>query len=289
MSQALNKIEGVDMIIKKVISNNALMCQDSNGAEVITIGSGLGFKAKINTEVDENKIEKLYRLSSDSTIKFEKIVNDMPFEHISVADEIIEYAKSRIDNEINDNIYITLTDHINFAIERNKQGISFDNTLLWEIKTYYKKEYEIGLKGLEIIDEKLNIKLDDSEAGFIAMHILNACTYNEITDAIKEPQVISDITKIVEEYFDVKINIESISYERFLMHLKFLVQRVVGKVGYETNESDFHIEFLKNHPNSAKCAQQISDYLSSTYKYDISKEEQMYLALHIERLINREI
>lgn len=275
------------MIIIKVISNNAVMCKDLHGVEVIAIGSGLGFQAKLNTVVDDNKIEKIYKLSGESTSKFEKIVNDMPYLHITIADEIIEYAKANLDSDINDNIYITLTDHINFAIERHKQGIAFDQTLLREIKTYYKKEYEIGIKGLEIIDEKLDIKLPESEAGFIALHIVNACTYNELTDTIKEPKAINDILNIVEKYYGYKPNLTSISYERFLTHLKFLLQRVVSKTGYDSEDSDFNLKFLEDHPQSAECALLIAQYISKTYQYELSIEEQMYLSLHIERLINR--
>ena len=38
-----------------------------------------------------------------------------------------------LDKELNDGIYITLTDHINYAIEM-LQGINVQNPLLWEIR-----------------------------------------------------------------------------------------------------------------------------------------------------------
>lgn len=276
------------MIITKIISNNAVMCKDDNDIELIAIGSGLGFGVKVDSVIDESKVEKLYKLSSDSTNKFERLVNNIPYQHITIANTIIEYAKANLDRDLNENIYITLTDHINFAIERNKQGIEFDNALLWEIKNYYKKEYEIGIKGLELIEENLGVKLPDSEAGFIAIHIVNACTYNKLTDTVKAPKVIGDIVGIIEECYGVEVNKGTISYDRFLTHLKYLVQRVVSKIGYDSNDSDFHKIFLENHPNSAKCAGNIAHYINDNFSYELSDEEQMYLSLHIERIISRD-
>lgn len=275
------------MVITKIISNNAVSCNDDSGNEVIVIGSGIGFGTKVGNNIDQSKVDKLYKLSSDSSTKFEKLVNNMPYQHITIADSIIENAKNTLNRELNENIYITLTDHINFAIERSKQGIEFDNALLWEIKSYYSKEYELGLKGIELVKEELGIELPESEAGFIALHIVNACSYSKISETVKSPKIIDDMITIIEECYNVEVNKSSISFERFLTHLKFLVQRVVSKVGYETDNSDFYIIFLNNHPKSAECARKMAQYISTNYSYVLSDEELMYLSLHIERIINR--
>lgn len=41
------------------------------------------------------------------------------------------------------------------------------NALLWEIKRFYKDEFEIGMKALDMIEEKTKIRFPDDEAGFI--------------------------------------------------------------------------------------------------------------------------
>ena len=45
----------------------------------------------------------------------------MPKEYIDTSTEIIDNIKSKLDKKLNDNIYITLTDHLSFAIERKKR------------------------------------------------------------------------------------------------------------------------------------------------------------------------
>ena len=49
----------------------------------------------------------------------------MPEEHIQCVSEIISYAEVSLGKKLNEYIYITLTDHLNFAIERQKKGILF--------------------------------------------------------------------------------------------------------------------------------------------------------------------
>ena len=67
-----------------------------------------------------------------------------------------------------------LTDHISFAIERQRQNMEYRNALLMEIRNFYIQEFQIGCKALEIIKERLNVELSRDEAGFIALHIVNA-------------------------------------------------------------------------------------------------------------------
>ncbi len=75
---------------------------------------------------------------------------------------------------LSDYIYLTLTDHLSFALTRHKEGMDLKNTLLWEIKRFYQKEFEIGLQALNIIEEETGFRLSEDEAGSIALHFVNA-------------------------------------------------------------------------------------------------------------------
>ena len=55
-------------------------------------------------------------------------------EHFRVSHEIISYSNRTLGKRLNENIYITLTDHINFAIKRFNNGMVLLNPLLWEVK-----------------------------------------------------------------------------------------------------------------------------------------------------------
>ena len=50
---------------------------------------------------------------------------------------------------LSENIYITLTDHICFAVERLRTGTAYSNQLLWEITNFYPTEFAMGIQALE--------------------------------------------------------------------------------------------------------------------------------------------
>lgn len=50
----------------------------------------------------------------------------------------------------------------------------FQNALLWEVKEYYVKEYEVGKMAQKLVKEREEVALSDDEAAFIALHIINA-------------------------------------------------------------------------------------------------------------------
>ena len=115
------------MEIVKIINNNIVSALDDENKEIVVMGKGLGFHTKAGQKIPEERIEKIFRLNDESEIgKFKELLEAMPLEHIQTSVEIIDYAKSVLKRRINQNIYITLTDHINFAIYKSKgwNGIS---------------------------------------------------------------------------------------------------------------------------------------------------------------------
>lgn len=162
------------MKVEKIINNNLVRSYNENGIEVLIMGCGLGFKKQVGDEIDASKIEKIYSIKDKNVDHMEDLLKKIPLEVIQVANEIIDYANISLDKKLNDNIYLSLTDHIYFAIERLKNGIPIHNGLLLEIKRFYNHEYLIGKEALSIIHKRLNITLPIDEAGFIAFHLVNA-------------------------------------------------------------------------------------------------------------------
>ena len=114
------------MKILKVINNNVVSAYNDNGKEIVVVGKGIGFQKKNGDPVKQELVEKVFLLNDDSTNEFEEIIRNMPYEYIRVAGKIISNAKKCLDKELNKNIYITLTDHLNYAITRAKQNIMGD-------------------------------------------------------------------------------------------------------------------------------------------------------------------
>lgn len=276
------------MKIIRILNNNVVSSLDENDSEIVVMGKGIGFQKKPGDEVEESRVEKIFRVPHASVGQFEKLVGEIPYEQVKVADEIIAYARETLNKKLSRNIYITLTDHLNFAVERQKQGIELRNALLWEIERFYDREFQIGCKAVEIIRERLGVQLTRDEAGFIALHIVNAeMDIGDMSQVMEMPGIIKDIVNIVKYTFGIEVDENTLSYERFITHLKFFVQRAMKNQCYPVEDEDLVNTFRDKFPQEYACALRIMDYMKKKTEYETGQEELMYLTIHISRIVRR--
>ena len=274
--------------VNKVINNNLVRSYNEANQEILVMGCGLGYKKRKGDEIDTALIEKMYKIDDKSLDKkLTELIAQIPLEHIQVANRIISYATQTYGRELNDMIYVTLTDHINYAIERNEKGIYLRNALLWEIKKFYQIEYSIGIEALKMIKKELGVELPEDEAGYIAIHLVNASANLEDTgQAADTVKMIQHIIAIVKYHFHMELDEDSLAYERFLTHLKFFTQRAIKNEIYQPEDENF-VQMIKNQfPGEYKCSLKIKDYFLKEYNIVLSEEELIYLTVHIKRVTN---
>lgn len=275
------------MIINKVINNNIVSVVE-NDSEKIVMGRGLGFNKKPGDSISEDKIEKIFVMNNENhSHKFKELIVDIPLEHMFLGDEIISYAKQNLGKKLSDLLYISLIDHIYTSIERSKINIFIKNDLIWDIKRFYPDEYKIGEFAIKLIKERFDVELPVDEAGFIALHLVNASQEGgSFKDVVEESNIMHDITNIVKYEFNKEFDEDSVYYYRFITHLKFFAKRVVLGNTYNDGVEDELLELIKvKYRNSYNCVKNIGAFLKNTYNYEISKEEELYLTIHIERVI----
>ncbi len=274
------------MKVEKVINNNLVKSYDDNNQEVLVMGCGLGFKKKPGDVIDEKLIEKIYTNTDKiASGKLLTLLEKVPFKHIQISNEIISFAKASLGKRLNDNIYITLTDHISFALERFEKGVVFKNALLWEIKRFYNHEYLIGREALGIINRHLKVQLPEDEAGFIALHLVNASMDSpglaQTTDMTK---MIQSILNIVKYHFHIELDEYSLHYERFITHLKFFAQRIFNGTEFQEEDKSFIFSLKEQFKEEYICALKIRDYILKEYHRELTEEEMIYLTIHIKRI-----
>lgn len=273
------------IIIEKVINNNIISAYEKSGAEVIVMGRGIGFKKKQGEVVPADQISKIFRIKSRTlTEQFKELLANMPLERVRISDEIISHAKDHLKLKLNQSIYVTLTDHINFAIERVSQGIEPQNALLWEIKRFYPQEFQLGIYALELIQDRLGILLPEDEAGFIALHFVNAEYGTDIRDAVKFPDQMQAIVDIVEHDLGILLDESSLHYERFMTHIKFLIQRIYRKELLSSEDRELSLMMQRKYPREYQCSVKVAEYIMQATGSRLSEEEIMYLSVHIRRV-----
>ena len=277
------------MKISKVINNNVLSAFDENGQEVVLMGRGLGFKAKTGDDIDESRVQKVFCIENSALSRqFQEMISNIPMEHMQISADIISYAKNECGMELNQSIYVALTDHINFAIERYQKKMLFSNPLLREVRTFYREEYLIGTFALDLIERRLGITFPADEAASIALHIVNAEYNTRMRDTIDMTKIIQDVLKLVGDYFHIELDETSTSYERMITHLRFLAQRIYTSetIDDDTGVSEFHAMIRQMYPEEYACSRGVKDFIWQTYGHEVSEEEVSYLSVHIRRVRN---
>lgn len=278
---------GDRMKVEKVINNNLVRSHNQNNQEVLVMGCGLGYKKKPGDLIDESLIEKIYTATdAASSSHLAELLAKVPLAHIQITNDIIRYAKAALGKELSENVYLTLTDHISFAIQRHEQGIVVKNALLWEIKRFYNPEYQIGKEALLMIYERLGVELLEDEAGFIALHLVNASMGDSqgIGQTTEMTKVIQRILNIVKYHYQTDLDENSLHYERFITHLKFFVQRVFSGTELDGDDKDFLLILKERYKNEYQCTLKIRDYMQKEFGHELTEDELIYLTIHIRRV-----
>lgn len=278
------------MIIKRILTNNAVVIDDENQQEKIVCGKGIAFKKRPGMEIDEMSINQTFILEGGGEYsRFEQLLKDVPLEYLELSSEIINMAKLEFAKKFKDNVIITLSDHLYVAIKRCREGMTISNPLLWDIKNFYEIEYDIGLRALELIKNKFHIQLPNDEAGFIALHIVNVELDEDNMDHIFQvTKVIQEIMTIVKYHFHAEFDISNVYYYRFITHLKFFALRLLKDNQFNEDEENELLDVVKDkYCTSYECVLKIKDFLEKKYNYTLQEDEIVYLTIHVHRVVHK--
>ncbi|MBK0000046.1 PRD domain-containing protein [Erwinia sp. S43] len=274
------------MKIAKVLNNNVVIVHDEHGNEQVVMGRGLAFKKRANDELDPQLVEKTFALKSrELTGRLSELLSEIPIEVVITSECVIALARQQLGTALHEGqVAIALTDHIHFALVRHQQNLPIRNVLQWEIRSLYPKEYGIGLAALDIIEKRLKVRMSDDEAGFIALHLVNAQLDSEMPAVMHITKFMQEILHIVKYQLQLDYQTDSLSYNRFVTHLKFFSQRMLGKQGVYSDDESLHDVVRDRYPQAYKCVDKIDRHIIKNYQYKLGSEERMFLTIHIERV-----
>ncbi|MGT2636675.1 PRD domain-containing protein [Streptococcus ratti] len=243
------------MKIDKVFNNNVVQVLGEKNEEIIVMGKGLGFQKKPGDEVKQELIEKRFILQdTDMAGELSRVYVDLDSDEIKLVLDIIHQGQDVLEQTFDISLYIALADHLHYTIERTKEGLVLQNPLSWEVRKFYPREFQLGREAIKYIKEKLGIELADDEAASIALH------FGQITDE------------------------ESVGYNRFVTHVQYFAQRVANGLVQGKNDAFLYEQVKENYPQAFACTEKIKSYVASSYDFPMSRDEQVYLTIHIQRL-----
>ena len=265
-----------------VISDN------KESQEVVVMGKGIAFNKKVGDKISLIAIDKMFvNHSGSERQEMEKLVEKIPPDIIEVSKEIMLLAEKEIGYNYSEKSYLSLTDHLFYAIERARENISLPNPLLFDIKKFYSKEFKVALKAVEIVKDKLNVDMTEEEAGVIALHLANSVTdYQDMATTMKNTEIVKNILNVVRRYFGCEFDENSTNYQRMVTHIQFFVQRIMNNELSEETD-DFLYELVQSkYPEAFQCSLRVRDYLLTKRDITIGQSEIVYLTIHINRVIS---
>lgn len=276
------------MRIKKVFNNNVALVENNVHTEMIVMGKAIGFQKYPGEVIEDTLVEKTFVLKAKGNKdKLISLFNEIPSEDINLADEVISLGHALLKRTLNENMIITLSDHISFALKRAREGVVINNPLQWEIKQVYPAEVAVGKRALELIFQRNGVKLPESEAVFIALHFVNGQLDGDYGDDMQLTSVISKVLDIVRYHYLVELDNDSLNYTRFVTHLRYFIRRQARGEIIPSEDEFLHDIVKEKYPKAYQCSVKIKRFLSQSYGWECTTEEMLYLTVHIHRLTSR--
>lgn len=274
------------MKVVKKINNNIAICIDANGNELIAFGNGIGFP---KTPYEIQDLSKITRTFYGVNANYLDLLIEIPEDIFEISARIVDYAKTKIESELNPNIVFTLADHIHFAIQRYEKKMNIKMPFLYDIEHLYEDEMEVGKKSVLYINKVKKVHLRGNEAAGIALHFINAENIKKQSEIIlDENKIRNDITNIIEKEFDIKINRRNFNYSRFVTHMQYLLKRQMKSTYISSENERMFNNVIHEFPKTYDCVLQIKEYIINNLDWSLNNEELLYLMLHINRLCSRE-
>ena len=264
-------------------NNNVLGVVDSNGVQRILIGNGIGFQAKINRPFTRYEDVKASFVLEDrgNQKKFQRLADSADEGLMLLIEKQLEAIQSALNVKLNENIHVTLLDHIQFAIYRYQNGLSFRNPFDEDIHILYEQEYALASALVTKVNAYCGIKLPRDEVGIVAIHLHSAFQNEQLKESQKKTDLIETTIASLCEEFEIQFDKHSLSYQRMLIHTKLAYERILAGQEIECGMADYIIQnYADTYHRIEKIMQKIGDENGMT----IPQSEICYLVIHFVRI-----
>ena len=272
--------------VSKILNNNGVIAINTeDNQEYVLLGKGIGFGKKVSQRFEVKEDTATYRLTEQTDRGSAKsLVQEMDPEFLEIADEVIREAE-KVFGKVDRRIMIPLADHISFAVSRIRNQEQISNPLTDDIRIMFYKEYKVAGCIRDLLKEKLGIRIDEHEIGYIALHVHAAIVDENVSQAMEIARTVRECICMVEEETGKSIDVMSLSYNRLMNHVRYMVARAIHGEKLKMSLNDYmSVKF----PGPYMTAEKICRKMEKSLKLPIPDIEIGYLAMHLERMMDRE-
>lgn len=272
--------------ITKILNHNSFMgIQSKNDQECLIMGKGVAFGKKVGQTVSVTGDARVYSLKElTDRGEAKEIIKSVSPLCLELANEVLNQAEKEF-GKVDRSILFTMADHLDFAVRRIQNGEQISNPLTDDIRIMFYKEYKVAGCIRDLLKEKLGIRIDEHEVGYIALHVHSAIVDENVSQAMEIARTVRECICMVEEETGKSIDVMSLSYNRLMNHVRYMVARAIHGEKLKMSLNDYmSVKF----PGPYMTAEKICRKMEKSLKLPIPDIEIGYLAMHLERMMDRE-
>lgn len=272
--------------ITKILNHNSFMgIESKNDQECLIMGKGVAFGKKVGQTVSVTGDARVYSLKElTDRGEAKDIIKSVSPLCLELANEVLNQAEKEF-GKVDRSILFTMADHLDFAVRRIQNGEQISNPLTDDIRIMFYKEYKVAGCIRDLLKEKLGIRIDEHEIGYIALHVHAAIVDENVSQAMEIARTVRECICMVEEETGKSIDVMSLSYNRLMNHVRYMVARAIHGEKLKMSLNDYmSVKF----PGPYMTAEKICRKMEKSLKLPIPDIEIGYLAMHLERMMDRE-
>lgn len=272
--------------ITKILNHNSFMgIESKNDQECLIMGKGVAFGKKVGQTVSVTGDARVYSLKElTDRGEAKDIIKSVSPLCLELANEVLDQAEEEF-GKVDRSILFTMADHLDFSVRRIQNGEQISNPLTDDIRIMFYKEYKVAGCIRDLLKEKLGIRIDEHEIGYIALHVHAAIVDENVSQAMEIARTVRECICMVEEETGKSIDVMSLSYNRLMNHVRYMVARAIHGEKLKMSLNDYmSVKF----PGPYMTAEKICRKMEKSLKLPIPDIEIGYLAMHLERMMDRE-
>ena len=272
--------------ITKILNHNSFMgIESKNDQECLIMGKGVAFGKKVGQIVSVTGDARVYSLKElTDRGEAKEIIKSVSPLCLELANEVLDQAEEEF-GKVDRSILFTMADHLDISVRRIQNGEQISNPLTDDIRIMFYKEYKVAGCIRDLLKEKLGIRIDEHEIGYIALHVHAAIVDENVSQAMEIARTVRECICMVEEETGKSIDVMSLSYNRLMNHVRYMVARAIHGEKLKMSLNDYmSVKF----PGPYMTAEKICRKMEKSLKLPIPDIEIGYLAMHLERMMDRE-
>jgi len=274
--------------VLRVFNNNVVLARTTEGGEVILTGRGLGFQAKPGQGVDETKVARVFVPDDGRDAdNFGALVAAIPPEHLLLADQALQTARTEVAAALSSTTVVGLADHLSFAIKRLRQGIDIEYPLRAEVAHLYPDELRIAQRVLDHVNTGLEQPLPEAEAVPIALHLVNAgFATGDLSFTYQMTGVFTQLFEVLEQAYGRPFDRNTINAARFITHLRYFFVRAHTGRQLDEGATRLSTAIRQAYPEAFGTALKLQAVLELRLGEPLTEDEVTYLTLHVARMVD---